>query len=306
MNNLKPWVYGLFELIQHSEEHLDIGKDADKRIALIGYDNSIEASITAYLKLHPSQRGGRVYKKEEIAQWLINYHTRLDFFYGYIASFNPALPLKKSKEEIVWYHNLRNELYHSGHGMVPEEYSLKGIREAALWIFSTLFEVDAEALLNKKLSPTASISKNVSVTNNTVTHRPLFQQTVFTSSASNNVTAFSNWRPFSNLDSLNYIPARIKFPDGTIVVTESKGMPVLRAVAEWLVKYNKLPIPPIEGCVGQKYLVKVEPIHHEPKRNHRLANGWHLNTQHTADGCVKNALCLIKKSGENPDDYFFQ
>ena len=42
-------------------------------------------------------------------------------------------------EAIIWYHQLRNELYHSGNGMVPEHHVVAGARAAALNVFQALF-----------------------------------------------------------------------------------------------------------------------------------------------------------------------
>jgi len=149
MSKLKPWAYGPFELIQHAEGHLQSSTDFDKRVALISYDNAIEVAITTFLQLHPSQRGGKTFSRKDIDQWMVNYHSKLDFFEQYVKSLN--LSLQVTIDEIVWYHSLRNELYHSGNGMVPEERSLEGVRSAALWVFSILFDVDTEKFLAQKV-----------------------------------------------------------------------------------------------------------------------------------------------------------
>ena len=49
--------------------------------------------------------------------------------------------------EFIYYHQLRNELYHNGNGMVPAEEHIQGARTAAIWTFSILFGYDAESLL---------------------------------------------------------------------------------------------------------------------------------------------------------------
>jgi hypothetical protein len=154
MDELKPWARGPFELIRHAESHLRIGSDFDRRISLIGFDNAIEVTITTFLQLHPRQRGGRQYRKEDVEKWLANYHSKLDFFFDHFlkagASGNISVPI--TIDEVIWFHNLRNELYHSGNGFVPEEHSLKGARAAALCVFSALFGVDAEAVLDHQIA----------------------------------------------------------------------------------------------------------------------------------------------------------
>lgn len=139
MRNLQPWAIGPFELILHAEEHLRKGEDFDRRIALISFDNSIEVSLTTYLSLHPIQRGDRTYKRDDIDKWLNNYHTKLDFLDGELQSRN--LGWKVEKSHIIWLHEHRNEQYHGGSKGTPEKHVLSLIREAAIWIFSVLYDV---------------------------------------------------------------------------------------------------------------------------------------------------------------------
>ena len=147
----EPWVYGPLELIKHAEEHQQANGDFDRRMALIGYDNAIEVSISTYLQLHPSQRGGAEYTKEHVKQWLTNYHSLLDFFFGEFMETSSQTP-PIARQAFLHYHNLRNNLYHEGRNFVPPERDIQGARAAALYIFSTLFNVNGEELL--KGSPT--------------------------------------------------------------------------------------------------------------------------------------------------------
>ena len=52
----------------------------------------------------------------------------------------------------IHYHSLRNNLYHEGKNLVPTERDVQGARETALYVFSTLFNVNGEELL--KSTPT--------------------------------------------------------------------------------------------------------------------------------------------------------
>lgn len=142
---LDPWIYGPYELIQHAEGHLKANGDFDRRMALISYDNAIELTITTFLKLSPSMRDGQRYEEQQVKKWLENFHSRLEFFDQYVTSHNQQMRIPKKK--ISWYHMHRNDLYHDGKGLVPEERILKGIRAAALYVFSTLFDINGEELL---------------------------------------------------------------------------------------------------------------------------------------------------------------
>ena len=136
--NLSPWAYGPFELLLHADMHLRNGEDFDRRIALISFDNAIEVAITTYLSLHPLLRQNRAYGREDVERWLGNYHTKLDFLETEAQQRGVAMPVCKA--DIVWYHNIRNDQYHGGGANIPQERDLIGIRKAALWIFSFLFD----------------------------------------------------------------------------------------------------------------------------------------------------------------------
>lgn len=153
-SSLKPWATRPFELITHGEIHFRRGSDYDRRLALVSFDNSVEVSITTYLTLKPIQRDGKSYPKEDVAKWLNNYHTKLDFFLE--ENNSRGLPEHQTKDVIVWYHDQRNEQYHGGSSGVPEQNTLEGIRQAALWIFSVLFETtNVEQTLEDELAEKA-------------------------------------------------------------------------------------------------------------------------------------------------------
>jgi hypothetical protein len=150
MSTLRPWAQGTFELIVHAEMHRRDGGDFDRRMALISFDNSIEISITTYLTLNPIQRNGVEYRRQDVDQWLKNYHTKLDFYFHELQQ--RSLPEEMEKSEIVWYHDHRNEQYHGGSRRIPESRVLEEIRKAALWVFSVLFDVrDLEEILEKEI-----------------------------------------------------------------------------------------------------------------------------------------------------------
>jgi len=150
-NGLKPWAYGPFELLLHAETHLRDGDDFDRRIALISFDNAIEVAITTYLSLHPIQRQNRTYQRTQVGQWLHDYHTKIDFFMLEIQQ--RVLTIECEKADIVWYHDVRNDQYHGGRAAIPQAREIEGIRKAALWVFSVLFDVvDVEQLIESHIS----------------------------------------------------------------------------------------------------------------------------------------------------------
>jgi len=135
---LKPWAYGPFEVLMHAETHYRKFEDLDRRIAMIGFDNAIEVAITTYVALHPIQRGDREYAKSVVDACLKNFHTKVDFFLEECLrrSINPGA----KKDEIIWFHDVRNGQYHSGGAAIPQRRELDGVRAAAIEVFGVLFD----------------------------------------------------------------------------------------------------------------------------------------------------------------------
>jgi hypothetical protein len=150
MSHVKPWAKGALELLQHAEEHRLGARDFDRRVALIGFDNAIESSVITYLTLNPVQRGGRTFPKSNVEKWLTNFHSKVEFLEYFAGLQQQVMPVERA--EIIYYHSLRNDLYHNGNGVIPAAEHIDGARRAALWTFSTLFDCDAQALLEKNES----------------------------------------------------------------------------------------------------------------------------------------------------------
>jgi hypothetical protein len=135
----------------HAEGHLRAGEDFDRRIALISFDNAIEITIATYLSLNPIQRGNRQYPTTDVNKWLTNYHAKLEFLDYEISVRKSVWAIDKS--HIIYCHDHRNEQYHGGIRGVPEKQIIEIIRQAALWVFSMLFDIpDAEERLAQAIA----------------------------------------------------------------------------------------------------------------------------------------------------------
>lgn len=143
--SIKPWVRGPFDLLRHGEEHRQGLRDFDRRMALISFDNAIEMAVVTHLDLNPVQRGGQTYPGEKVAHWKRNFHHKLEFIEHFCGLAN--VPMQFQRDELTFYHNLRNDLYHGGNGTVPEKRHVDAAREAAVWVISLLFGLDAGAAL---------------------------------------------------------------------------------------------------------------------------------------------------------------
>jgi len=151
MSTLTPWALGPFEIILHAEMHYRDGDDLDRRIAIVGFDNAIELAIHTYLSLHPIQRQNRTYSKADVDKWLGNFHSKVEFFINEVTT--RGLPVVCDPAKFIWYHDVRNGQYHVGGATIPQARELEGIREAAIWVFSVLFEIkDVIGLIEQHLT----------------------------------------------------------------------------------------------------------------------------------------------------------
>lgn len=151
MAKMKPWTTASFELLKHAELHRNDGGDFDRRTALIGYDNAIEISIATYLSLHPSQREGLELSKANTGKWLVSYLTKLEFLEYYVTVILQER-MAIGRDEILYFHRIRNDLYHGTPAHVPSLDDVSGIRAAALWVFAILFKINPEPLLAAELA----------------------------------------------------------------------------------------------------------------------------------------------------------
>jgi hypothetical protein len=76
-----------------------------------------------------------------------NYHTKVDFFFHECVTRQVAVV--GQRDEIVWYHEVRNGQYHGGGATVPQKRELDGVRAAAMEVFNVLFDApDIDPLLD--------------------------------------------------------------------------------------------------------------------------------------------------------------
>jgi hypothetical protein len=157
---INNWATAPFDLIVHGEEHLRLGEDFDRRIALISLDNAIEVSIVNYLTMNPAFRNGKSYERAKKDAWLKNYPSKLQFLDEELQQ--RGLPWVVTKEDVLWVHEQRNEQYHGKDGGIPSLSVLATARAAAAWVFAELFavsnietEID-DAIHHKKKSRASS------------------------------------------------------------------------------------------------------------------------------------------------------
>lgn len=145
-----PWSEGPRELLQHGADHLRLGGDFDRRIAMISIDNAVELTIKTYLGLPERARGAKGPGRKELDTASESFPALLELLNQYAAQKLTGLDLS----DIEWYHRLRNQLYHSGNGITVELSRVEAYYQIAALLFQNLFGVppridDASAVNTK-------------------------------------------------------------------------------------------------------------------------------------------------------------
>jgi hypothetical protein len=134
-----PWVSGPSELLQHGLELLKHDSDKNRRLAIIGIDNSVELMVKTFLGL-PRRVTGLTIARNKYAEFSESFPKLLDALEEYAADTITGINLG----EIEWYHRLRNELYHQGNGLTVERVKVEAYAELAKLLMKMLFGVEVE------------------------------------------------------------------------------------------------------------------------------------------------------------------
>jgi len=130
-----PWTDGPRELLQHAADHLGLGEDFDRRIAMISVDNAVELATKTYLGLPKRARGTNGPGRKELEAASESFPALLNMLDRYAADKLTGVDLG----DVEWYHLLRNQLYHSGNGITVERARVEAYFQIALALFENLF-----------------------------------------------------------------------------------------------------------------------------------------------------------------------
>lgn len=147
---IPKWAHGPFELIESGCENQRRGTDPGRRHALTYFDQSIEVAIRTFGDLHPTIRGVEL-PRERSDQARGHFPDKVHFLRWF--SESSGRPLAVPPEEILWFHTLRNNIYHAGNGFTPEATHVDSARLAALAVFRLLFGDEAGAAAERQLEP---------------------------------------------------------------------------------------------------------------------------------------------------------
>lgn len=136
ISDLPPWASGPAEILKHGLDLLRKDSDANRRLAMISIDNSVELIIKTYLGL-PRRVNGLKISRAEYQDFAESFPKLLDALEKHGLSKIGTLDLG----EIEWYHRLRNQLYHQGNGLTVERAKVEVYGQLAAALFESLFGV---------------------------------------------------------------------------------------------------------------------------------------------------------------------
>lgn len=129
-----PWASGPGELLGHGLKLLQKDTDANRRIAMICIDNSVELMMKTFLGL-PYRITGIHISRKDYSDLSESYPKLLDGIEKYAVDKIKGIDLG----EIEWFHRLRNELYHQGNGLTVDRNIIDVYAEIANLLFLNLF-----------------------------------------------------------------------------------------------------------------------------------------------------------------------
>ena len=130
-----PWTEGPRELLQHAADHLRLGGDFDRRIAMISVDNAVELAVKTYLGLPERVRGAKGPGRKDLEEASESFPALLNLLDQHAGSRLSGIDLG----DVEWYHRLRNQLYHSGNGITVERAKVEAYLQITLSLFENLF-----------------------------------------------------------------------------------------------------------------------------------------------------------------------
>ncbi len=129
------WASGPTEILRHGLSLLLDDSDANRRIALILFDNAVEIAMQTYVGL-PKRVTGLTIDSKQRQEICRDFPSLLSFFEKKSLVVESGVNLG----EIEWLHGLRNTLYHNGNGLTVERSKVEFYGEAGRILIGALFD----------------------------------------------------------------------------------------------------------------------------------------------------------------------
>ncbi len=130
----RPWTSGPEEILQHGLDLLEQDTDTSRRLAMLNIDNAVEVIGRTYLELPERFTGVQMSlaKYEEVSR---SFPKLIDALDQHASDRLVGIAL----EEIEWFHQKRNQLYHNGNGLTIEREKVQVYAQLARNLFRALF-----------------------------------------------------------------------------------------------------------------------------------------------------------------------
>ncbi len=130
----QPWASGPAEILVHGLTLVKDDSGVNRRLALIAIDNAVELAIKTFLSL-PRRVTGLTLSRKRLDEVSESFPALLDTLEELASDRLEGVDLAL----IEWYHRLRNQLYHQGHGLSVERDKVEIYAELANVLFKNLF-----------------------------------------------------------------------------------------------------------------------------------------------------------------------
>ena len=131
----RNWTRAPLDMLSHAHAHLREGSESALRHSLVGFDQAVEGTITAFLRYGPGSADASD-AAEKARRPGSNFWAKVSFLEGHL--LGRAARLEVPLEEVTRIHDTRNDVQHDGRWIVPPPADVDTARRSAVSIFQAL------------------------------------------------------------------------------------------------------------------------------------------------------------------------
>jgi hypothetical protein len=109
--------------------------DTNRRLAMLLTDNAVELMFKNYLQL-PKRITGIKISREKLREATESFPKLVEAIEEHAKAKLVGIDL----EAVEWFHQVRNKIYHDGHGVTPERRQVEAYVETAKLLFKNLYD----------------------------------------------------------------------------------------------------------------------------------------------------------------------
>lgn len=143
--NLSPWQRGPTEIILTAIEQLHQGSGHNRRIAFLLFDLGLETLCKTYLTLSSKITGAKGSHSSRKKSASGNFHEMLEG----VSTSTPSPVDDADLKRVLFYHDVRNKLYHEGSGISVYAWQATDYGILAVKLLAQLLDVNLKAELDR-------------------------------------------------------------------------------------------------------------------------------------------------------------